>query len=740
MLPACCHGAASALDMQRACCQGAASAHDMLLACCQHGASGLDMLPWCCHRAASALDMMPWVLPACCHGAASAHDMLPVPMTRCQGAVSAHDMLSRCCQGAVKVLSRCCQGAASAHDMLPVPMTRCQGAVSAHDMLSRCCQGAASAHDMLSRCCQAAASAHDMLPACCWCPRHAAMVLPLPMTLPTTCSQRAAMMLLVRTTCSQRSMSMVLPVPLTCCQGVLPVPMTCCHGAASALDMLPACCHGAASSHDIQPACCQGAASAHDMLPLPLTCCQGAVRVLPVPMTCCQGAASVLPWCCQGTATAPDMLSRCCRGAVEVLLVPMTCCQGAVKLLLVPMTCCQRAVGAHDMLPGCYQCPWHAASVLPWCCRCPRHDTNVLPTSCIGVVAVPGRQQALSTGLERYSTTACRGACHRGLLFGPAASRGSREASVRPWTPSTTPQLGGGERRGSGQRCVTPRQTCPRPDGLGRNLRSKTRWFTGFCNSHQVSHFATFFIDARAEISVAESRFRYRFVHCIPRGTVSGTAGAVRFDWISLARVAPGTGLVRRQGAGRPFVGIPCTASESEACRGGPDRAQRAASGQEREDSSSVRRLPWAGVGRRGTIEGLEFRRTGSQHRNRQLASEAVTALGAAMRSRTSVQFGARARSLRARTTETPLTRHHVHKEQPRQPDHDSPTSAGRAMEATGGAVPAPLGMTGKPGNAGVRHRPRVHRRLRPRGARRASPRKARHVSRGRVDPFETST
>ncbi|KAK8557886.1 hypothetical protein V6N12_010109 [Hibiscus sabdariffa] len=54
-----------------------------------------------------------------------------------------------------------------------------------------------------------------------------------------------------------------------------------------------------------------------------------------------------------------------------------------------------------------------------------------------------------------------------------------------------------------------PRATCPRPNGLGRNLRSKTRWFTGFYNSHQVSHFATFFIDARAEISVAESRFVY---------------------------------------------------------------------------------------------------------------------------------------------------------------------------------------------------------------------------------------
>ncbi|KAK7370382.1 hypothetical protein VNO78_37718 [Psophocarpus tetragonolobus] len=50
-------------------------------------------------------------------------------------------------------------------------------------------------------------------------------------------------------------------------------------------------------------------------------------------------------------------------------------------------------------------------------------------------------------------------------------------------------------------------QACPQPNGFGRNLRSKTRWFTGFCNSHQVSHFATFFIDARAEISVAESHF-----------------------------------------------------------------------------------------------------------------------------------------------------------------------------------------------------------------------------------------
>ncbi|KAM7459823.1 hypothetical protein LguiA_036193 [Lonicera macranthoides] len=79
---------------------------------------------------------------------------------------------------------------------------------------------------------------------------------------------------------------------------------------------------------------------------------------------------------------------------------------------------------------------------------------------------------------------------------------GAREAIVR--TPRRSRPCG--KRGGGATRCVTPRQTCPRPNGFGRNLRSKTRWFTGFCNSHQVSHFATFFIDARAEISVAESR------------------------------------------------------------------------------------------------------------------------------------------------------------------------------------------------------------------------------------------
>uniref|UniRef100_A0A0D2ZRN2 Uncharacterized protein n=1 Tax=Brassica oleracea var. oleracea TaxID=109376 RepID=A0A0D2ZRN2_BRAOL len=61
-----------------------------------------------------------------------------------------------------------------------------------------------------------------------------------------------------------------------------------------------------------------------------------------------------------------------------------------------------------------------------------------------------------------------------------------------------------------------PRATCPRPEGLGPNLRSKTRWFTGFCNSHHVSHFAAFFIDAKAEISVAKSRFRLYIAALLP--------------------------------------------------------------------------------------------------------------------------------------------------------------------------------------------------------------------------------
>jgi hypothetical protein len=113
------------------------------------------------------------------------------------------------------------------------------------------------------------------------------------------------------------------------------------------------------------------------------------------------------------------------------------------------------------------------------------------------------RRMPHMTGLEHHSTTIYHEAFRRGLIFQPTARPCSREANIHPSQHQFDV--------GIGKHCVTPRQACPQPNGFRRNLRSKTRWFTGFCNSHQVSHFATFFIDARAEISVAESHFETCF-------------------------------------------------------------------------------------------------------------------------------------------------------------------------------------------------------------------------------------
>ena len=143
------------------------------------------------------------------------------------------------------------------------------------------------------------------------------------------------------------------------------------------------------------------------------------------------------------------------------------------------------------------------------------------------------------------STTVDRGGRHVGPLFRPAGRRGSREAIIRQARDI-----------GRWRRCVTPRQTCPRPKGFGRNLRSKTRWFTGFCNSHQVSHFATFFIDARAEISVAESRFGCKWHNACPASLLFlGACGAG--VWLSGGpRARPGpppTEVLSKRFAGRSF-------------------------------------------------------------------------------------------------------------------------------------------------------------------------------------------
>ena len=57
-----------------------------------------------------------------------------------------------------------------------------------------------------------------------------------------------------------------------------------------------------------------------------------------------------------------------------------------------------------------------------------------------------------------------------------------------------------------------------------RKVRSKIRWFTEFCNSHYLSHFAAFFIDARAKRSVVESCIKFHLIIrlCILHYNVNG--------------------------------------------------------------------------------------------------------------------------------------------------------------------------------------------------------------------------
>ena len=157
--------------------------------------------------------------------------------------------------------------------------------------------------------------------------------------------------------------------------------------------------------------------------------------------------------------------------------------------------------------------------------------------------------------------------------------RGSwRPSRWDPFSASREARLPGGHHPprpqdfGRWRRCVTPRQTCPRPSGFGRNLRSKTRWFTGFCNSHQVSHFATFFIDARAEISVAESRFgctRRQEARRWAIGAVPGPpASAPRFHSLFLGAWGAGVWLPGEEGLGRALALPPPSGGSFQPVRG----------------------------------------------------------------------------------------------------------------------------------------------------------------------------
>ncbi|KAF2282387.1 hypothetical protein GH714_043960 [Hevea brasiliensis] len=87
----------------------------------------------------------------------------------------------------------------------------------------------------------------------------------------------------------------------------------------------------------------------------------------------------------------------------------------------------------------------------------------------LGVPVADGR----GGSVRGSSTTDSRGDHRRGLGFwAKPRARSAREARIRPRPPHGA--------RGLGQRLRDTQADVPRPDGFGRNLRSKTRWFAGF--------------------------------------------------------------------------------------------------------------------------------------------------------------------------------------------------------------------------------------------------------------------
>nr|TKR98220.1 hypothetical protein D5086_0000205260 [Populus alba] len=150
-------------------------------------------------------------------------------------------------------------------------------------------------------------------------------------------------------------------------------------------------------------------------------------------------------------------------------------------------------------------------------------NESILEFRCPRVQEIPGRQ-ARARPCPRVSQPPLVVAtvAEDSILGQPRAGARGR--------PVSAPALASrGER---GRRCVTPRQTCPRPGGLRRNLRSKTRWFTGFCNSHQVSHFATFFIDCESRDIRCRESFRLSPEEgAPPTPRLRGRAPSTQFPW-----------------------------------------------------------------------------------------------------------------------------------------------------------------------------------------------------------------
>ncbi|KAK4360150.1 hypothetical protein RND71_019102 [Anisodus tanguticus] len=109
--------------------------------------------------------------------------------------------------------------------------------------------------------------------------------------------------------------------------------------------------------------------------------------------------------------------------------------------------------------------------------------------------------------------------------LGRPRARGAR----RPHPPATPPRPRMAARGGGGD--ATRDAQCARapPNGFGRaTCVQRLDGSRDSRNSHQVSHFATFFIDARAEISVAESRFRFKSKDTSARARARGGGPSIR--------------------------------------------------------------------------------------------------------------------------------------------------------------------------------------------------------------------
>ncbi|KAG9444715.1 hypothetical protein H6P81_016055 [Aristolochia fimbriata] len=115
----------------------------------------------------------------------------------------------------------------------------------------------------------------------------------------------------------------------------------------------------------------------------------------------------------------------------------------------------------------------------------------------------------------------CRGRRPWGKVFFSQPRQGGKDDHLL--APTTHPPPPGGSRARGGEN--TP------------GVDAQTRWFAGFCNSHQASHFATFFIDRESQDIRCRVVLGYRVRGGPPRPRQRGTASRFLFAWHRSPRV-----------------------------------------------------------------------------------------------------------------------------------------------------------------------------------------------------------